>query len=422
MSDLSAQDLKQQRNRTVRLLTYFSIAAIVMMFGGLISAVYVSNKDKFWVNLELPQAFFYSTVIIVLSSALFYLSLKWARKDELKKSIFAVVGTLLLGILFIVFQIQGYVQMIETGNRVKGNIFYQQGAYGDKFTLAKNNSIINFDGIHYTIDGEAISVEEEQALKSFLLPICKDDKGYKGEEYTLKNYGNPYSILLVSNGELNKPIEAKGSKLYLEQREMVEAELRALFYFAFGVVNDMPFFMMKGEYGKDFTISLNGEDLEFENRRLFFPPFELSQDEISAIEATFYENGTDYKVKNGKITAEGKEVNLSNFVARFSLPKGIDIKVENGKWIQMRQELTPGQYNEFFQAGNNASSYLYVITALHALHVLLAIAMLFVVTYRSSKGYYSSKNTNGLEAATIFWHFLGILWIFLYLFWLTITI
>ena len=113
---------------------------------------------------------------------------------------------------------------------------------------------------------------------------------------------------------------------------------------------------------------------------------------------------------------------MTNFVARFSLPKGIDIKVENGKWIQMRQELTPGQYNEFFQAGNNSSSYLYVITALHALHVLLAIAMLFVVTYRASKGYYSSNNTNGLEAANIFWHFLGILWIFLYLFWFTITI
>jgi cytochrome c oxidase subunit III len=422
MSDNSAQDLKQQRNRTVRLLTYFSIAAIVMMFGGLISAVYVSYKDKFWVNLELPDAFLYSTIVIVLSSLLFHLSLKWAKSDQIKKSIFAVVGTLILGVTFIVFQLQGYVQMIETGNRVKGNIFYQQGAYGDKFTLAKNNQIINFDGIHYTIDGVALSTEEEQAIKSFLLPICKDDKGFKGEEYTLANYGNPYSILLVSTGEVNKPIEAKSTKLYLEQREMVEAELRALFYFAFGVVNDMPFFMMKGEYGKDFTISLNGEDLEFENRRLYFPPFELSQEEIESIEAEFYENGTDYKVKNGKITALGKEVSLTNFVARFSLPKGIDIKVENGKWIQMRQELTPGQYNEFFQAGNNASSYLYVITALHALHVLLAIAMLFVVTYRASKGYYSSNNTNGLEAANIFWHFLGILWIFLYLFWVTITI
>lgn len=422
MSELLAQEEKQQRNRTVRLLTYFSIGAIVMMFGGLISAVYVSYKDKFWVNLELPDAFLWSTLVIILSSGLLYLSLKWAKSNQNKKVVFGVVGTLILGIAFVYFQLLGYSQMIENGNRMKGNIFYQHGAYGDKFSLSTNGQLIAHNGKNYTLDGKPLSEKEVTAIKDFLMPICKDDKGYKGTEYVLQNYGSPYAINLMSADGQTKPITIVNSKLQIEGRQMVDAELRSLFYFAFGVVNDMPYFMMKGEYGKDFTISLNGEELEFEDKRLFFPAFELSAEEITSIDAGFYENGNDYKVKNGKITTGGSEVDLTNFVARFSLPQGIDIKVENGKWIQMRQELTPGQYNEFFQAGNNASSYLYVITALHALHILLALGMLMILTYRATKGYYSSENTNGMEAASIFWHFLGILWVFLYLFWVTITI
>ena len=105
MSELLAQEEKQQRNRTVRLLTYFSIGAIVMMFGGLISAVYVSYKDKFWVNLELPDAFLWSTLVIILSSGLLYLSLKWAKSNQNKKVVFGVIGTLILGISFVYFQL-----------------------------------------------------------------------------------------------------------------------------------------------------------------------------------------------------------------------------------------------------------------------------------------------------------------------------
>jgi cytochrome c oxidase subunit III len=422
MSGITPTELNQQRKRSVKLITYLSIAAIVIMFAGLISAVFVSYKDKFWVNLQLPQAFMYSTIVVIASSILLFLSLKWARKNSSEKVVTGVIGSLILGIIFVVFQFVGFKQMIESGNVFTGNIFYQHGAYGDKFAVLKNGAQINYDGYHYTIDGQPLSTTETNELKSFLLSICGDDYRYKAKEYTLQNYGTPYSIVFTTDKFNPKPLDYVNGKFTVDNRELIDVELSALFYFAFGVNHDMPFFMVKGEYGKDFSISLNGEQLAFENRRLFFPEFELSEAERNAIDAGFYENGKDYKVKHGKITQDGKEIDYNGFVARFSLPGGIDIKVDNGKWIQLRQELTPGQYNEFYQARNNASSFLYVLTTLHALHIVLGLIILIIIAFRAKKGYYNATNTNGLEAGSIFWHFLGILWIFLYLFWITITL
>jgi cytochrome c oxidase subunit III len=422
MSGLTPSELNQQRKRSVKLITYLSIAAIVIMFAGLISAVFVSYKDKFWVNLELPQAFMYSTVVVVLSSALLYLSLKWARQNESKKVVGGVLSALILGIVFVFFQFLGFKQMIETGNVFTGNIFYQHGAYGDKFLVLKDGKAIQHDGNTFMIDGEPLTPEQVNELKAFLSMISGEDYRYSAKDYQMKNYGSPYSIAFTTDPFNPKPLAYTNEKFMVDNRELIDVELSALFYFAFGVTHDMPFFMIKGEYGKDFSISLNGEVLEFENRRLFFPEFELSEAERNAIDAGFYENGKDYKVKHGKITQSGNEIDYNGFIARFSLPGGIDIKVDNGKWIQMRQELTPGQYNEFYQARNNASSFLYVLTTLHALHILLGLLMLSIVAFRAKKGYYNANNTNGLEAGSIFWHFLGLLWIFLYLFWITITL
>jgi cytochrome c oxidase subunit 3 len=423
MSGLTPTELNQQRKRSVKLITYLSIAAIVIMFAGLISAVFVSYKDKFWVNLQLPQAFMYSTLMVILSSALLFFSLKWARNNASSGKVAGgVVGAFIIGMVFVFFQFIGFKQMIETGNVFTGNIFYQHGAYGDKFAVLKNGNQIVFDGYNYTLDGQPLSENDTKELQSFLRSISGEDYRYKAKDYEINNYGAPYSIVFTTDKFNPKPITFQQGKFYVDDRELIDVELSALFYFAFGVTHDMPFFMVKGEYGKDFSISLNGEQLEFENRRLFFPEFELSEAERNAIDAGFYENGVDYKVKHGKITHNGKEIDYNGFVARFSLPGGIDIKVDNGKWIQMRQELTPGQYNEFYQARNNASSFLYVLTTLHALHIVLGLLMLGIVAFRAKKGYYHATNTNGLEAGSIFWHFLGLLWIFLYLFWITITL
>lgn len=65
---------------------------------------------------------------------------------------------------------------------------------------------------------------------------------------------------------------------------------------------------------------------------------------------------------------------------------------------------------------NAAGSFLYFITALHLLHLFGGLISLFVTLINSLRGKYSAGNTLGLELTSIYWHFLDILWVYLFLF------
>ncbi len=78
-------------------------------------------------------------------------------------------------------------------------------------------------------------------------------------------------------------------------------------------------------------------------------------------------------------------------------------------------------YNEFGYAftgetSNVAYSYIFLIVLVHILHVFAALISLLVVIYNHYKQSYSNGKTLGLELATTFWHFVDILWIYLFLF------
>ena len=62
------------------------------------------------------------------------------------------------------------------------------------------------------------------------------------------------------------------------------------------------------------------------------------------------------------------------------------------------------------------TSFLYVLVLLHLAHLFAGITALLVVYFRLVRGSYSGSNTLGFELAHLFWHFLDILWIYLYLF------
>ena len=67
-------------------------------------------------------------------------------------------------------------------------------------------------------------------------------------------------------------------------------------------------------------------------------------------------------------------------------------------------------------AGNVAGSFLYVITGLHVTHVLVGVIALIIVFSRALIGKYTVVNYNGVKMCAIFWHFLGGLWLYLFLF------
>lgn len=65
---------------------------------------------------------------------------------------------------------------------------------------------------------------------------------------------------------------------------------------------------------------------------------------------------------------------------------------------------------------NPAGSWIYAITAFHIAHVLGGLIALFITTIKAQIGTYSATNYLGVALASMFWHFLDLVWICLFLF------
>lgn len=75
------------------------------------------------------------------------------------------------------------------------------------------------------------------------------------------------------------------------------------------------------------------------------------------------------------------------------------------------------EYNhlEFGLTTNLFASAFYVLTGFHGLHVTLGVLAIVAVLWRSRvSGHYSNEKHFGVEAAEIYWHFVDVVWIFLF--------
>ena len=72
-------------------------------------------------------------------------------------------------------------------------------------------------------------------------------------------------------------------------------------------------------------------------------------------------------------------------------------------WLQLRSE-------GLYLASAPSSSFFYVFTVLHALHVIGGLAGLVYVTSKLHRGV---LRMNTLSAASQYWHFMGLLWVYL---------
>ena len=414
--ELSGKDLESYKHkRVVRGIAWYIVIASILLFAGWVSAFIVSKMDKAWVVIDLPKPFYISTLLILLSSITLYLALRFAKQNKQGMLKAFLILTMLLGVSFAYVQYKGWKKLYSQGNVVTGNIFYTYGAYGTDFILLKNKERIEFDGKDYLINGVVLSESEVQDMREFAYQICGDRRKEKLDDYTVENFSS-YSVFRLQQDSLKEgPVEFREKKAYVNGEVFLAAAQKDLFRFAFGVYNQTPLFALKGVYGEDFVIRLNNEILEHENNKLFFPAKDLTKSEVVNINKKVFEGGQEYEIKKGEIYANGERISQVNFETYVQLNEGIEVHYKDGKWTRLREELNAAQNNELRQAGNTASSYIYVFTGMHVLHVLIALILLSVIIRRSFKGRYSEKNQLGIQATSIIWHFLGALWLSLFL-------
>src|SRR5690606_27929973 len=71
---------------------------------------------------------------------------------------------------------------------------------------------------------------------------------------------------------------------------------------------------------------------------------------------------------------------------------------------------------DVYFVGNPAGSFLYVLTGLHAVHLLSGVIFLIIMLISSFRYQVHSKRLVKLEMCATYWHFLGGLWLYLFIF------
>ncbi|MGM0477924.1 MAG: cytochrome c oxidase subunit 3 [Bacteroidota bacterium] len=335
----------ETQEKTKKNLVWIIVFSIAMLFAGFTSAYIVSMGDTFWIKIDLPVAFYISTAVIILSSLTLFLAMRAARKKNKPQARTFVVLTLLLGVLFGVFQFQGYSSLVDRGAHWVTRIIVSEGRYGDYFEIKKQGSYLTVENNQYTYNGEQLKGDDLKELQDFarqFLDVDQDGvpQNLDYSEFKLYYKGAPLAYI---DGELVRP---NGKPLEL-------LDLDRLRLLSRNIVDNRADFFMSGEMGKDFELLYNGKPLDYKERTLMYDGQPLS-------------------------------ANLQNKLLR----------------------------------GNKdmSTAYFYIVTVLHLLHVVAGIIMLLVMTKRAFTGEIFDKNALSLRAGSIFWHFLGVLWIYLLLF------
>ena len=68
------------------------------------------------------------------------------------------------------------------------------------------------------------------------------------------------------------------------------------------------------------------------------------------------------------------------------------------------------------EGSNVAGSFLYVLTLSHLVHLIGGLVALFFASINAIRGRYTIDNCLGLDLTSTYWHFLGILWLYLFFF------
>lgn len=111
------------------------IVSIIMLFAAFTSAYLVRKAEGNWVEFDLPNLFYYSTFVLLGSSASMHFAYLAAKKDQFNALRISISITFVLGLLFLVMQFYGWIQLVEmnvffVGNPSGSFVYVLSGLHG----------------------------------------------------------------------------------------------------------------------------------------------------------------------------------------------------------------------------------------------------------------------------------------------------
>ena len=104
-----------------KFMMWVAMASMSMAFAGLTSGYMVREAQGNWRYYHLPAVFWYSTVAIMLSSVTMAIGVRAFKDRSMPKFKWLITGTLVLGIVFGLMQMDGFYQLYHQLQQVKIN-------------------------------------------------------------------------------------------------------------------------------------------------------------------------------------------------------------------------------------------------------------------------------------------------------------
>ena len=107
---------KLKVDRSKKMMLWFGMISLTMSFLGITSGYIVSKERADWLtDFQIPEAFYISLFVILLSSITFYYAKKYVIAQQKKQGMIFLIITFLLGITFIILQFKGFSEIISSG-------------------------------------------------------------------------------------------------------------------------------------------------------------------------------------------------------------------------------------------------------------------------------------------------------------------
>ena len=120
--DITQETTVHKIGRAKKMMLWFGIASMVMMFAGITSAYVVSKNRPDWISdFQLPDTLYWSTLVIIVSSITFILAKRAILKDDRKGATVLLLTTLALGIGFVDLQFRSFSEIIASGYYFTGS-------------------------------------------------------------------------------------------------------------------------------------------------------------------------------------------------------------------------------------------------------------------------------------------------------------
>lgn len=113
---------KDKRLNPQKFALWVGMASMIMFFGAFTSAYIVKQAAGDWLEFPIPNLFYISTVLLVISSITLHLSYRgYKAQKESNYKLFLVVS-FVLGWLFIILQYLGWNELFNMGVDFKANV------------------------------------------------------------------------------------------------------------------------------------------------------------------------------------------------------------------------------------------------------------------------------------------------------------